>query len=452
MTLPEDFVSCMRSILKDEYEEFEKTLNTNEVYTGLRLNPKKVTSKNIFSHILENCDKVPWCADGFYFNKENLSGNHPYHIAGLCYFQEPSAMSCVEVLNIKPDDFVLDLCAAPGGKSTQAGAKLSDEGLLISNEIISKRASSLVENIERFGFKNTIVTNENPEQLALKFPSFFDKIIVDAPCSGEGMFKKEPQSLTQWSLNHTISCAKRQKLIMDCAYRMLRPGGYIAYSTCTFSPYENEGVIDYMLSEYSDLSLCNTGLDNLSPGSGEYISSRHNLSLTRRIFPHKNKGEGHFVALLHKGGNSLKAQIPQSKPDKQSLEASKLYYEFEKKFLNIHIEGSFKLFGENLYIIPHGINTDKIKLARAGFYLGICRKNRFEPSHALLMSLNINDFKNVISFSVNDELLKEFLKGNTIPSESLGYTVVAVDNIPIGWGKGSSGILKNHFPKYCRLS
>ncbi len=451
MNLPKDFTDRMKTMLSKEYDAFSETFNSEIFYTGIRLNPGKNNTVNLFSDILKECEKVPWCKDGYYCTKDKISGNHPYHIAGLCYFQEPSAMSCVEALDIQPDDFILDLCAAPGGKSTQAGAGLSENGLLISNEIIPKRASILAQNIERFGFSNTIVTNENPEKLSQKFPEFFDKIIVDAPCSGEGMFKKEPQAITEWSINHTLTCAQRQKHILDCAYKMLRPGGFIAYSTCTFAPCENEGVIDYMLSEYPDLSLAPTGLDMLSCGNSEWVNSSFDLSHTRRIFPHINKGEGHFIALLRKDGIPGERILPVPKPDKSASYAIKLYEKFEKEYLNISLKGCFRLFGDNLYIIPHGIDTDKLKLVRAGLHLGVCKKDRFEPSHALALALDYNDFKNKISFAPTDKELIEYLHGNIINSDISGYTIVAVDKNPMGWAKGSCGVLKNHFPKNLRI-
>ena len=401
--------------------------------------------------ILDKLSKVDWCKNGYYCDKTQFSGNHPYHIVGLCYFQEPSAMASVEALKINPDDYVLDLCAAPGGKATQAGAYIEKNGLLIANEIIPKRAAILAENIERMGLSNTIVTNESPEKLQDKFPCFFDKIIVDAPCSGEGMFKKEPQAITEWSINHTHACAVRQKHILDCAYKMLRPGGYIVYSTCTFAPCENEGIADYMLKTYSDISLEDTGLDCLDAGVGDWVDSDFDLSLCRRIFPHHQNGEGHFIALFKKGGTATQRNVTQDKTQKKENIGVKLFKEFEKNTLNTDICGNFAMFGDNLYLIPHGIDTDGIKLIRAGLHLGVCKKNRFEPSHALINALDINDFKKSISFKPDDILLSKYLRGETIPSDIKGYCCVAVETAPIGWAKGACGILKNHFPKQFRL-
>ena len=211
MNLPYEFENRIKEMLKEEYDSFLKTFSQNESYVGIRLNKRKKDVQKLFDDILDGCKKVDWCDDGYYCTKDIISGNHPYHLSGLCYFQEPSAMSSVEAVSIEPDDYVLDLCAAPGGKATQAGAKLSEDGLLIANEIIPKRAQILAENIERMGISNAIVTNETPERLSERFEGFFDKIIVDAPCSGEGMFRKEPRAVEEWSVNHTKTCAVRQR-------------------------------------------------------------------------------------------------------------------------------------------------------------------------------------------------------------------------------------------------
>lgn len=451
MNLPKDFTERMQAMLKAEYPVFEKALENNPISTGLRINSKKSCACEEMKSITDRLDKVTWCENGYYCDKTDISGKHPYHIAGLCYFQEPSAMASVEALKIKPYDYVLDLCAAPGGKATQAGAYISDEGLIVANEIIPKRAAILAENIERLGITSSIVTNESPEKLKDKFPCFFDKIIVDAPCSGEGMFKKEPQAITEWSINHTKTCAVRQEHIMDCAYQMLRPGGYIVYSTCTFAPCENEGIADYMLNKYSNISLADTGLDDLDEGVGEWVQSNFDLSKCRRIFPHHQRGEGHFIALFKKSGNSEYRKEAVLTNQKKADIGIRLFKEFEATALNTNICGSFAMYGDNLYLVPHGINTDGLKVVRGGLHLGVCKKNRFEPSHALAAALDITDFKQHISFSADDELLKKYLRGETIPSEIKGFCCVAIGAAPIGWAKGSDGVLKNRFPKQLRL-
>ncbi len=451
MELPKDFTARMMQMLGDEYDEFADALKNAPVRTGLRVNRRKDCAYSQMSEFLSGLEKIDWCPDGFFCDKKTISGTHPYHIAGLFYFQEPSAMASVGALQIKKDDFILDLCAAPGGKATQAGAYLDSSGLLVANEIIPKRAAILAENIERMGISNSIVTNESPEKLAEKFPRFFDKIIVDAPCSGEGMFKKEPQAVTEWSINHTKTCAVRQRHILECAYKMLAPGGYIAYSTCTFAPCENEETVEYFLDSHADMSICDTGLDMLSEGRSEWTSGRYDMSKTRRIFPHTQRGEGHFIALLKKDGESTERTVSKKASKKNTESGVKLFKDFEKETLFTDFGGCFEMFGDNLYLVPHGIDTDGIKLVRGGLHLGVCKKNRFEPSQALLSSLKLSDFKNSVSYSAESEEIRKYLRGETINSGIKGYCCVAVGKAPLGWAKGSDGILKNHFPKYLRL-
>lgn len=454
MNLPEKFTIRMKEMLKSEYTDFITAFETSPVYSGIRINTAKEGAKEAVLSSFGDLEPAPWCADGFYADKSVISGNHPLHMAGLFYFQEPSAMSAVSALPIEQGDFVLDLCAAPGGKSTQAGAKLNGSGLLISNEIIKKRADILSENIERMGLKNTVVTNETPQRLSEKYIEFFDKIIVDAPCSGEGMFRKEPQAIEEWSIEHTISCGTRQKRILDCAVKMLKSGGMLVYSTCTFAPEENEQIAAYLINTHG-LELCETNLDMLDSGKTEWSNSEHDMSKTRRIFPHHQKGEGHFIALFKKSGatdNSEKKQAKKAaKPNTALNDAVTLYRKFEKEALNTQLNGDFKLFGDNLYLLPQNLDIDKIKVLRYGLYLGIIKKNRFEPSHALAMALKKEAFKSAVDFSSDSGEINSYLKGNVIECDKNGWTAVLTNGFPIGWGKASGGVLKNHYPKAFRL-
>ena len=449
MRLPEKFEDRMKKMLKDEYDDFIKSMDETPIFTGIRINTSKVGAKDAVIKEFGELQNVSWCSEGFYADKSKISGNHPYHLAGLFYFQEPSAMSTVSALNIESDDYVLDLCAAPGGKATQAGAFIGKNGLLVANEIVKNRANILSDNIDRFGLTNAVVTNETPQKLAEKYVHFFDKIIVDAPCSGEGMFRKEPQAVDEWSVEHTVSCGVRQKHILDCAMKMLKGGGYIVYSTCTFAPEENEQVCAYMIENYNVELVEPNNLDMLSKGRGEWSNSDYDMSKTRRIFPHKNNGEGHFVALFHSLDN-YESEV--NKPKKTSMtDAEKVYRQFEKEFLNTELDGEFCLFGEQLYLKPKCIDVDKIKVVRNGLNLGIYRKNRFEPSYALCLALKKEDFKNTVDFECDSEELKKYLMGNTVECDKKGWCAVTVNGYPIGWGKASNGILKNHFPKYLRL-
>ena len=444
MNLPIEFCERMRELTGDEYDDFIKSYDT-QINKGIRINTLKCSDS---LPMLNSCEKIQWCEDGYYADNLSINGNHPYHASGVVYFQEPSAMAVACGMPIGENAKILDLCAAPGGKTTHIGARMGNHGLLLSNEIIPKRAAVLSENVERMGLTNTIVTNESPRQLSERFEGFFDGIIVDAPCSGEGMFRKEPQAVEEWSVNHTLSCAVRQKNILDDAYKMLKCGGYIMYSTCTFSYDENESVVQYMIDKYN-MQLCHIdGLDKLSDGIGDGMQD------CRRIFPHKNKGEGHFMALLRRTEESNPAKVHQKKKEKRKdtqLDlAINLYREFEKSALNTKLDGEFVLFGDNLYLMPEYINLDKLRVLRCGLHLGITKRNRFEPSHALSHALPADMYINRIEFSLNSDEIKRYMHGETLSNSMNGWCIITADSYSIGWGKGSNGIVKNHYPKALR--
>lgn len=442
MKLPQEFEKRMQNMLGEEYAEFLSTFQDESAYQGIRINTLKSGAESAVVEAVGDSDRIKWCKNGYYADKSVITGKHPYHVGGLVYFQEPSAMSTVEVLGIKKGDYVLDLCAAPGGKATQAAEKLCGEGLLVANEIIPKRAQILAENIQRMGIKNAIVTNESPDRLGDKYKEFFDKIIVDAPCSGEGMFKKEPQAVNEWSKEHTISCAERQKHILSSAFKMLRGDGYLVYSTCTFAPCENEGVADWVLKNYPEVELVPIEIEGMSDAVGAWAESSFDLSGAKRIFPHKSKGEGHFVALFHKKSGGKKDYRKNYKCDNE-----KIFREFERDNLNTKLSGELVSFGDRLFLMPDSIDIDKIKVLIAGLELGVCKKGRFEPSHALCLALSCGDFKS------SEEITRpeQFFKGETMPSDKKGWTAALYNGFPIGWGKASEGILKNHFPKYLRF-
>ncbi len=448
MNLPQDFVKRMQKMLKSEYDDFEKAFCTGENHASIRINSLKDNAKDAVEEEFGKMEEVPWCASGCYIQKDKISGNHPYHLGGLFYFQEPSAMAAAEALPIEKGDFVLDLCAAPGGKSTHLAAKLGGSGLLVANEIVKKRASILSSNIERMGIKNTIVISESPKKLEQKFPLFFDKILVDAPCSGEGMFRKEKKAVEEWSYEHTLSCAERQKNILDSAIKMLRPGGELLYSTCTFAPCENEDVAAYLIKEHG-MEIEKIHIPSLSDGENEWCSLGVDVSLSKRIFPHRQKGEGHFIALFKKPlSDAEERKYPKYK---ENIESVKLYRNFEKENLNISLEGFFKSFGDKLYLLPYNIDIDKISTLRYGLELGECKKGRFEPSHALALALKKEDFKRAISLDIESEEIKKYLSGDVFSSDEHGWCAVCALQYPIGWGKASGGIMKNKLPKGLRV-
>ncbi|MBS7299333.1 MAG: RsmB/NOP family class I SAM-dependent RNA methyltransferase [Eubacteriales bacterium] len=438
ITLPRDFAERMKSMLGAEYDAFESAFTADTNIGGMRINTLKKDAETAVLDKTGELEAVKWCKEGYYSDKEILNGKHPYHSAGLIYFQEPSAMAAVPVLRIEKGSKVLDLCAAPGGKSTQAAAFLAGTGLLVANEIIPSRAKILSENIERMGIKNAVVINESPEKLLQKYTEEFDYIILDAPCSGEGMFRKEPQAVTEWSLAHSEACAVRQKHIVDCAVGMLKNGGRLVYSTCTFAPCENEEMAEYITATYPEMKLVNAEIAGTSDG---YDSN----GFTKRIFPHKAKGEGHFVALFEKSGD----RINTTKIAKNNKKPSE-YEEFCKKYLKNVPEGEILKFGDRLYLMPVEFDIDKIKVLRAGLELGEVRKGRFIPSHALALALKKEDFAFVAEYDVESEEIKRYMHGETLNANIDGWCAVLVEGYPLGWAKGSGGVLKNHYPKHLR--
>lgn len=453
MNLPIEFCERMKELVGNDYDDFIRSYDTR-INQGIRINTLKCHDTPSEAKLLGTLDKIPWCPDGYYTDKSALNGNHPHHAAGVFYFQEPSAMSAAEGLPLCDNPHILDLCAAPGGKTTHIAARMKNKGLLVSNEIVSKRAAILAENVERMGLTNTIVTNESPSKLTEKFPAFFDGIIVDAPCSGEGMFRKEPQAVTEWSVAHTLSCAERQKNILDDAYKMLKKGGYIMYSTCTFSYDENELVVQYMVKKYN-MEICEIPcLSALSNGVGDFPD----IEKCRRVFPHKQDGEGHFTALLRKTEATESAPAKKKKRDKKGskqnntlMDAVKLYRDFEKKTFKNTVDGEFVLFGDNLYLLPEKLDTNGLRVLRCGLHLGEVKRSRFEPSHALSHAFQTDNYKNLVTLNPDSDELKRYMHGEIIECSGInGWCAIASDKYIIGWGKASGITIKNHYPKYLR--
>ncbi|MDD3394607.1 MAG: NOL1/NOP2/sun family putative RNA methylase, partial [Anaerotignum sp.] len=343
MELPIEYTEKMQKLLGDEYPKYLDSFRESR-YFGLRVNtmkiaPEEFSKKNIFP-----LTPVPWCKEGFYYLEGERPAKHPYYHAGLYYLQEPSAMCPGAVLPINGGDRVLDVCAAPGGKSTQLAARLGGEGLLVANDISAGRAKALLKNMELFGIRNSIVMSEPPERLAERFTEFFDKILIDAPCSGEGMFRKEPDMIKSWKEELLAFCQKQQREILEACATMLRPGGMILYSTCTFAVEENEKSIADFLERHQNFSLVPI---EKKYGFSEGIGELHHCA---RLYPHKIKGEGHFLALLQKNGTAEKVMLDGEIGEKEKDLAS--FYEFEKEVLNTKLQGTYKIFGESLYLLP----------------------------------------------------------------------------------------------------
>lgn len=464
--LPSAFTERMQMLLKNEYDAFAASYE-QPVSHGLRVNPLKIARERFLEISPFPLTPVPWCKNGFRYPEGARPGKHPYHSAGLYYLQEPSAMSAAECLEAQPGETILDLCAAPGGKSTQLAAALRGQGLLVANEIHPVRARALSENLERCGVRNAIVTNETPERLMERFPQFFDRILVDAPCSGEGMFRKLPEAIDEWSPEKVNECHRMQIEILDAAGAMLKPGGTLVYSTCTFAPLENEQSMADFLERHPEFAL--TVLPNRAHFSGGIpqwaTPETPDLTQTARLWPHLLAGEGHFLARLQKSDEANDIDSPKRKKEKRAAksvpagrkEAIAAWRSFAddalpRFSLPTDNDAAFVLFGEQLYFSPAPVvDVEGIKVLRVGLHLGTVKKNRLEPSHALALALTAEEAARTVSYSADDPDLLRYLKGEALSREGAnGWSLVTVDGYSIGWGKQTDGQLKNHYPKGLR--
>ncbi len=481
--LPEQFLQRMQEMLGAEYDAFLESFSVPK-YQALRINTlkKNEQGENPTDPVQQALalKKVSWAANGYYYESDKTPGKHPYHEAGMYYIQEPSAMAPVTLLAVRPGEKILDLCAAPGGKSTQIAAELQGQGLLVCNEIHPARAKILSENIERMGVVNACVTNETPKHLAELFPEYFDRILVDAPCSGEGMFRKNEAACEEWSPENVELCGDRQDEILDCAAVMLRPGGRLVYSTCTFAPKENEGSISRFIERHPEFHIVPIDKECLfadaegvcdeacmySDGVAEYVDNPAvGIEGTLRLWPHHIKGEGHYAAVLQKAGQvseqyesmaccGLEPGATFEKLQKQKDMAE--FVTFCRETLGdegcLLLQGKFLRFGENLYLAPGCMPGLKgLKVLRPGLHLGTMKKNRFEPSHALALALSPKEVLHVWQLSSEEDTPRAYLSGQTFPAEGeKGWYLICVDGFSIGWGKLAGGIMKNHYPKGLR--
>ena len=446
----------MQEMLGEEYEAFLKGYDKPRFH-ALRRNPLKIQKDEFLNIIPFGLQEVPWAEHGYYYENTDQPGKHEFHEAGLYYIQEPSAMSVVEYLEVKPGEQVLDLCAAPGGKTTQIAGFMAGEGLLVCNEIHPQRAKILSENIERMGVKNALVTNETPQRLSAMFPGFFDKILVDAPCSGEGMFRKNEEALEEWSADNVQMCADRQDEILEEVAKMLRPGGRICYSTCTFAPAENEDCMSRFITSHPEFHLVEVEKKgNMSSGNPKFANIPvEGLEKTIRLWPHKLDGEGHFIAVLEKDGELDTSYKPMPQKGNEKPLKEKEYQEFldfQKETLKYPLEKECILFGEQLYAMPENMPSLKgLKVLRPGLHLGTLKKKRFEPSHALALSMKKEDVLRSWNLESGSREIKQYLSGQTFHAEGeKGWYLILVDGYSIGWGKLAGGIMKNHYPKGLR--
>lgn len=441
-TLKEQFLERMKSYLQDEYPAYEQTLEQS-AFRGLRVNTSKISIEEFLELGVCACKPSLICPQSFYIsNEEKGLGNHPAHLAGLFYMQEPSASSAVEVLDVKQGDWVLDMCAAPGGKSTQIAAKLNNTGFLVSNEIENKRAQILMSNMERLGFSECMITNARPDELAKEMKGWFDKVLVDAPCSGEGMFKKHASAMEDWSVEHVIACGQRQAHILESAYEVLKEDGILVYSTCTYSMEENEEVIYNFMKEHDDMELLDC---NVSFGRAGFAYKDLDVSKVRRIFP-MDQGEGHFVAKLKKKGPASFS--------KQNKLANARLESFVTTFLNQQVskvpEYTMQL-QDKVYIkqTPF-IKLKKVRIIRQGILVGQIIKNRIEP-HQHFYTASLLEPYYQVRYDMDDEQCLSYLKGNLLQVPNYkGYVLLTYRNHPIAFGKGDGQVIKNKYPKGLR--
>lgn len=433
MRFPTGFEEKYQRLLGKEAASFFSTFD-QEPISAFRTNPLKEGQVS-FSN------PIPGTKWGYY---GKVSGKSSEHVTGLIYSQEPAAQMVAQAAHPHEGMRVLDLAAAPGGKSTHLLSYLNNTGLLVSNEINNKRSKILVENIERFGARNVLVTNESAERLAKVFSSFFDLIVLDAPCSGEGMFRKQPDAMDYWSLDYPAQCAALQREILEDAVKMLANGGELVYSTCTWAPEENEEIVAWLLDEFPLELVDIPKLNGMTPGI-DYPE-------TARMYPHHFKGEGQFVAKFRFVGEH---KLPKLKPVRSNLTADQrsLWQSFQKEHLKIELKGDLQTFGDQLYLLPLGLpDLSKVKIARNGLHLGTFKKKRFEPSFALGLALQPSEVKNKLELSQQD--FEVYVGGETLQiKESLpnGWYQLIIYGNGLGFAKLANQTLKNYFPKGLRF-
>ena len=459
MNLPESYLKTMKDMLGDDYDAYLESFNDKRLY-GLRVNNLKISTEDFLKISPFKLKPIPWIKNGFYYEEDDKPAKHPYYYAGLYYIQEPSAMTPANVLPVEPGDIVFDMCAAPGGKSTELASKLAGEGLLITNDISNSRTKALLKNVEVSGVANLCVLNEDPARISDKFNAFFDKVLIDAPCSGEGMFRKDNKLIRAWEQSGPPVYSAIQKSIILHGADMLRPGGMMLYSTCTFSKLEDEESIRHLLDNRPDMHLVDiVPYEGFSKGFVETDEdAKDNMDKCVRIFPHKMKGEGHYLALVQKGEpcDRVKGELTGGKGKKKLPEELEEFLNDVKKEIRTDL---LDIHGERVYVMPAGLpNLKGLRFLRTGLLLGELKKKRFEPSQAFAMTLKKDDYEKIVDLPLEDDRVSRYLKGETLDVDDLvetkakGWYLVCVDGYPLGWGKLANGTLKNKYLPGWRLN
>ncbi|MBR6501861.1 MAG: RNA methyltransferase [Clostridia bacterium] len=447
--LPVEFEKRMKALLGAGFDDYVKSLE-NPPVKAFRVNSSKIAVEDFEKINPFGDEKIPYVEGGYYLNYEKV-GNHPFHHAGLIYVQEPAAMAPAECVDIEPDSKVLDMCAAPGGKSTQLKNKLNQDGLLVSNEIIPSRCKILTGNIERLGFKNCVTTCMDTSRLAALFPDTFDIIMVDAPCSGEGMFRKEPVAVDEWSEENVQKCAERQTEVLENAVRCLASGGTIIYATCTFSLEENEMMVDAFLKAHPDFEIIPVKPEVQAASSGGIKFDGcecQNIHFARRFYPHTSRGEGQFMAVLKHKGEKM---FSRGKRQKQQAKIDKILTDFLDDTLENYNKNDITIYGDTPVFYNGDIEIKKGNAFMCGVTIGEIKKNYLLPHHQLFMAYG-KDFKRKIDLAVDSDDIQKYLHGEEIKTDCKnGWAAVTVCGVPIGGAKVSNGTAKNHYPKGLRI-
>ena len=462
--LPLTFLGRMAALLDEEFVPFMAALNQSPV-PAIRINTLKLSVADFAARSPWPLTPIPWCDQGFFLDRKANAGTHPFHDAGLYYIQDPSTMAVATLLAPQPGQRVLDLCASPGGKTTHMASLLAGQGVLVANEINRDRAEVLRRTLERWGIRNAVVLNETPERLAERWPGGFDRVLVDAPCSGEGMFRKKDDARTYWSEAHVAGCALRQTGILDSAAQLVRPGGRLAYATCTFAPEENEGVIWRFLQSHPDFELVEPRwLPGFAAGRPDWATwpaaadeQAACLANTVRLWPHKAQAEGHFIAVLQRHANEAPLAWQPAEASKLSEADRQAVNAFWQPLVDIPLPERLTLHvrdrhtAELLALADDAPDASGLRIVRPGWHLGTVRKGRFEPSHALAVSLKADEVCTRLDEPIGSELVTRYLRGETLPVDGPpGWLLVTVAGFPLGWGKRVGSTIKNHYPRVLR--